>query len=245
MASSSSDQNRKTNKFGIVIRDEDQLDQFIEFFTEYHYMAVISPLHNEDHWTKTDIERFIRNNEEKHGIIVDRTAETFEVPGKKYKVVNGKRVRETITVRIPTVGMHKLDHRHAMIKLDYSALPSTMKADFAESGLPILYFEPIKSEVAYLQYFIHMNNPEKAQYNRADVISLGFNLEPIYRETEQQKLSSLEELHQIADAKGVQTVRQFAKVLRGMKRYDLVDKLRCQSNYWRQYLYRGPQVEKH
>ena len=57
MASSSSDQNRKTNKFGIVIRDEDQLDQFIEFFTEYHYMAVISPLHNEDHWTKTDIER--------------------------------------------------------------------------------------------------------------------------------------------------------------------------------------------
>ena len=117
MASSSSDQNRKTNKFGIVIRDEDQLDQFIEFFTEYHYMAVISPLHNEDHWTKTDIERFIRNNEEKHGITVDRTAETFEVPGKKFKVVNGKRVREMITVRIPTVGMHKLNHRHAMIKL--------------------------------------------------------------------------------------------------------------------------------
>lgn len=234
----------KTNKYGFVFRDEDELSKLTEFLTANHYCAVISPLHNRDTWTATDIERFITENEKKHNIKVDRTCDVFEIPTMEYVVVNGKRIYKTIEVRIPSVDQHKLDHRHCMVKYDYSVFATQVRSEFAESGLKILYFEPIKSEVSYLQYFLHMNNPEKASYARDDVISFAYDLEPIYRETRQEKLSSMEEMHQIADAKKVQTVRQFAKVLRTMRRYDLVDKLRGASNYWRQYLYRGAQVEK-
>lgn len=234
----------KTNKYGFVFRDEDNLGKLTSFLTDYHYCAVISPLHSEDHWTVTDIERFVSNNENKHGIKIKRTAESFEIPSGKHKIIDGRRVPEMLTVRIPEVNDKKIPHRHVMVKYDYSVMATQVREEFAQSGFEILYFEPIKSERAYLRYFCHLDNPEKAQYLRDDVISLAYDLEGLYQDTRQDKQWAIEEMHQIADVKKCQTVRQFAKVLRQLKRKDLLDKLMGSSNYWRQYLYRGGQIEK-
>lgn len=178
----------KTNKYAFVFRDDGELPRLVEWLTSSHYLAAISPLHDNDHWTATDVRRYIANQERRYGVKIGENDETWERPTGDYVVVNGRRRRETETVRIPAVGEAKKAHRHIIIKYDYS-LPATQVIDeFSSSGFRILYFEPIRSERAYLRYLIHLDNPEKARYRREDVVNLGgYDLKPLYEQTHDER----------------------------------------------------------
>lgn len=152
------------------VEDPESLERIFEYFTYVHARAMISPLHDKDRWTRTDISRYLDRCEQRYGIKIDRMAESWERPTGEYKYeMKGdarRRVYVTESVPIPQVGDLKKFHRHFVVKYDYSKPSETVIREFNESGFDFAYFEPVQSERAIIRYFCHLDNPEKARYKK-------------------------------------------------------------------------------
>lgn len=228
----------KTNKYAFVFRDEENISKIVEWLVSSHYKCVISPLHDKDHWTECDIRRFIANNEKRYGIKIDPTASSFGIPTGKTIVVGGKRVRETRDVRIPEVGDHKTNHRHFMVKYDYSLMATTVREEFRQAGMDILYFEPVKSEDAYMLYLIHKNNPEKAQYSLDDVISLGgYDLSALYTTLSQNRDDSMKEIIQAVKKHPKWSFRSHVLNFEEAGRVDLAREMKNGAGFYRSLMW--------
>lgn len=228
----------KTNRYAACIRDEDELPKFVERMTANHYACVISPLHDQDHWTETDVKRFLQNNEKRYGIKIDPTGETFGIPTGNYAIVGGKRVRETREVRIPQVGDPKIAHRHFMVKYDYSLPATTVISEFDEMGFKILYFEPVKSERAYLRYMVHKDNPEKARYKEEDVISLGgIDLACIREDLMQDKWAIRTQIFSAIRQHPRRSFKQHILAFEKDGKRDLIDECKAATNFYRSLMW--------
>lgn len=171
-----------------LVYDDEKLPQLLEYLTSVHIMALISPLHNEDRWTKTDIARYIAHQEKRYKVKIDPNAETWERPTGSYIVINGNRQQKTETVAVPKVGDFKKAHRHVVIKYGVSVPVEQVYREFADAGWDILYFEEVRNEFSIIRYLVHMDNPEKFRYKRSEVISLGgFDTKPLFDETKVDK----------------------------------------------------------
>lgn len=234
----------KTNKWAFVFWDEGSLPKLVEWLTSMHFACIISPLHDRDEWTRLDIERYLQNQEKRYSIHIDRASDHWERPTGEYVVVNGHRVRKTVDVPIPQVGDRKKPHRHIIIKYDYSCERATVLSDFEGSGFRIAYFEPVKSERGYIRYFIHMDNPEKAQYERKDVVSLGgYDDLPLYEKTREDKDRCFHEVYEFLDANPtIRDIRNLSDGLRAIGREDLCHTVSARANYWRSYLWDEPRA---
>jgi len=48
-----------------------------------------------------------------------------------------------------------------------------------------------------VRYFTHMDNPEKAQYSRSDIVTFnGFDIEDVFKQTQSERLEILLEIHE-------------------------------------------------
>lgn len=92
-------------------------------------------------------------------------------------------------------GTPKKPHWHVMIA--YESLKSFDQAN--EISVPIkgTICQMVKSPRAMVRYFAHMDNPEKAQYEKRDILTRGgFDLEDMLKTSNQTKYDALKEMIQ-------------------------------------------------
>lgn len=196
----------KTNKYAFLgwaktddaQQDLEDIAEIMEWLTSHHFAAVISPLHNRDHWTKTDIKKRIKRLNEVYPYAnIQYGDECWERRTGKYHMGPSGRVYDTEPVNLPCVGEPKKPHRHYYLKFDYS-IPATQLINYFEeneSPIRVAYFEPILSERAYLRYFAHLDNKEKAQYSVNDIINLGgVDIRPCYEMTRADQVANFKGL---------------------------------------------------
>lgn len=222
-----------------LFHDEGNLPKLVEYLTANHYMALISPLHDQDHWTNIDIERYLQHQERRFGIKIDRDADHWDRPTGHYVVVNGKRRRHTEEVPIPKVGDPKKPHRHVIVRYDMSVPKEQVWREFVDYGFDLLYFEDVKNERSLIRYLVHLDNPEKTRYHRADVMSLGgYDMQPLYDETRQDKNKNTKELlDYIEKHPRIKSFKYLVHSLQHDKQEGLVFELKTSSYFWNKLLY--------
>lgn len=90
-------------------------------------------------------------------------------------------------------GSTKKTHWHIMISFD--SLKTNEQAQEIANSVGGTVVQQVHSPRALVRYFAHMDNPEKAQYNKADIISHGgLDLEDLLKTSNQTRLELLKQM---------------------------------------------------
>lgn len=228
----------KMNVSAFVVWDESMpLVQLVDFLTINHFAAVIGPLHDKDFYTEQDVARWRKSQEDYYGdFIPEGATEYAHKTGEMIAGNYGQMIEKTIIKHVPQVGEQKKPHRHVYLQLDYSA-PLTTWINLL-APLDIHYVEVVKSKRGYLRYLCHLDNPEKARYDTADVIALGgVDISCIF-EKSQRDADTLEDLilDTIAD-KGVKSITALQNVLlHEVRNREAYREVKAHYGYWHAYM---------
>lgn len=190
------------------------------------FQAAISPLHDMDVWDRPAIINYLKSwSGRRHGakffyeddfdgigFSYDDCLLNVETPHfVVWPVAQAKpKDKEAYSVTddglfcftaLPSPGDKKKPHFHAQVNLDYAHSRDTF---LGKLGLPeecFYYWEPVNSWSGLLRYYAHMDSPDKAQYRPTDIQSIfGFDLSPIYRKGESEKINEFEYVYAIVDS---------------------------------------------
>ncbi len=90
-------------------------------------------------------------------------------------------------------GSPKKPHWHVMLAFD--SLKSPEQASEISASVNATIVKIVQSPRSLVRYMAHMDNPEKAQYNKSDIICHGgFDLEDMLKTSNQTKLDVLKEI---------------------------------------------------
>lgn len=137
--------------------DTDYIDRLI---TDSQIKAARSPLHNRDKYTRSDVE----------GWLWRHAFGGFDAQCTDAELMAWIAAQDTSKFDVPWIGDLKKEHYHWVVAADGSKSLTQMKELFG--GL-VNYFEKCESKRGSLQYLIHKNDPEKAQYDFNDIKTYG------------------------------------------------------------------------
>lgn len=259
----------KTNVFGFVyFLDSISDEEMFERLSEDHFCAVLSPVHDRDVYARADCLKVARHKAQAFDGVRFVYADSYEctaselsdhkaVPNMCYWTRSGALSRPGSDMLpeweryswclLPQVGQLKKAHRHGMVKLDYSTTADTLVNKFKFERSNIAYFEPINSRNGYLRYLVHLDNPEKAQYNRNDVIAFGgFDKSPLYVRDEGEKIGDFDTIATFCnqyDEEHDLTFYGLVEHFRKHGRNDLAYSIKTSSTFWASYV-KGANYER-
>lgn len=139
-----------------------------------HVSCAIGPLHDSDVWGPEDLYNRIRSAPKGSSVIM---AGDIRVPCERLKI---EQVGSTVALDVPGQCLKVLPELLSLKKAHTHVLvhyPSACLADNALGSLrgylDVSYVEPVGSPAAYYRYLSHQDNPDKAQYNSAEIIHIG------------------------------------------------------------------------
>ena len=239
-----------------------------------NFCAAYSPVHDLDVWEKADILKYMQSRvRQRLGVLFFYDDDFAPSDGYTYKDCLARNELplyvawpvtcaapgdsehydvkgDWIYKELPAEGETKQKHRHVQIYADYAMPWETAFAKLENAGLSeemIYYVEPTGSWDGLLRYYAHMDNPEKAQYNVNDVVSVyGFDLSPLYRKTEAAKVSEFEYVYSIVRQLPAKDANLMAvtDLLIMQNRPELAYKLSGKSGYWREIIYQMKEQDK-
>lgn len=233
----------KTNKYAFVkfYETPQELEDFqrqVAYLVACHYQAVISPLHDSDYWDEWSVLHYIKTNNERFKVKIDPKSDVWFRPTGKV-ISRGKQCGEieTVAVPVPKVGQSKKPHRHFGVKLDYSMPLQTFLNEITEV-FDLSYIEPMRSERGFCRYLIHKDNPEKAAYERDEVIALGgYDIKPLYE-------SSVQDIQIVCDTIMSAHLDNPHVNMQGLADYfysigdwDAFNELKNHANFWKSQLW--------
>lgn len=139
-------------------------------------------------------------------------------------------------------GEIKKAHYHLMLMFQGPKSDEYVKKYFDEvSGVGI---KRIASVVGMARYLVHMDNPEKYQYNRNDVSSFaGADYEELVTKSADEDRLIIE-LSQIVVEKDIDNVQDLFVLCLNDQRFDLIRQLTRKSSYWFQALCKANDYKK-
>lgn len=139
-----------------------------------HVSCAISPVHDRDVWGPSDLYNRVRSAPKGSSVIM---AEDIRVPCERVKIES---VGSFIALDIPNEGLMELPEllsekkAHTHVLLHYpSACLAENALESLKGYLDVSYVEPVGSPSAYYRYLYHADNPDKVQYDPAEVIHIG------------------------------------------------------------------------
>lgn len=216
----------KTSRWAFLM-DERNYPLVLDALRKNNIPAAVSPLHDLDVWDRPAILNYCESwTYQRVGLVffyderfAMKDAFTFKEVMQRtdtplYAVWFGDNLRPTdkdrygyseeyqaCYVELPIVGEVKKPHYHVQVHLDQAI---TRRAFLAKIGLDdsnVYYWQPVGNPAGLLRYFAHMDNSEKAQYRKSDILSLyGFDLSALYRKTEAGKVAEFEYLYAVVDS---------------------------------------------
>lgn len=147
---------------------------------------------------------------------------------------------ECVAKVLPIPGEQKKPHHHCQVHLDVSITRDAFLEKIRLDKKSVYYWEPVGNPAGLLRYYAHMDNPEKAQYRKSDVLSVnGFDLSPLYRKTEASKVADFEYLYAVVrscPAKYANLVT-VCDALVGAGHPEIAYALRSGSGFWKEIIY--------
>lgn len=134
-------------------------------------------------------------------------------------------------------GASKKAHYHVTLcfpnKMPRSRLVDTLKDLFGDQGDSIKGIpspQPCTSVTGSVRYMAHADNPEKAQYERTDIIAWGGkSVDKVWGDDDSLIRDNLVSLEELIEERGIVELSDLSRVLRLEERWDLYDTLtrRC------------------
>lgn len=139
-----------------------------------HVSCAISPVHDSDVWGPEDLYNRVRSAPKGSSVIM---AGDVRIPCGRVKI---EQIGSAIALDIPNEGLKELPEllstkkAHTHVLLHYpSACLSDTALESLRGYLDVSYVEPVGSPAAYYRYLAHQDNPDKAQYDSAEIIHIG------------------------------------------------------------------------
>lgn len=135
---------KRARVWAFVCWDEStDYDLLCRTISDLHTPAVISPLHDMDAYTESDVDAWKVRHE-----------------GMDWSVLD-----------VPGVGELKKPHWHVLISWAGSKSYLQMLEAFDQVG--VRYFQKVESKGGYIRYMVHMDDPDKAQYSMDNLQAFG------------------------------------------------------------------------
>lgn len=139
-----------------------------------HVSCAISPVHDSDVWGPEDLYNRVRSVPKGSSVIM---AGDIRVPCERIKIES---IGSAIALDIPGKGLQELPellsvkkpHTHVLLHYPSACLSETA-LESLRGYLDVSYVEPVGSPAAYYRYLSHQDNPDKAQYDSAEIIHIG------------------------------------------------------------------------
>ena len=150
-----------------------------DFLTGLGVKAAISPLHDEDVWSDSDVHEWIDRHKDKHGNLSEEDEK-----------------------KIPEVGSKKKPHWHVVLFFSGGRYLAGLRKMCAP--INIKTFWVIEEKAEYIRYLCHLDDVGKAQYDRDDVLGIGgIDLSPLWQMTESDKLDYFKLVIQLIKDEGI------------------------------------------
>jgi hypothetical protein len=102
-------------------------------------------------------------------------------------------------------GEPKKPHFHVM--LIYSSKKTFEQVKTLTEKLSSPIPQPCNNKVGMIRYFIHIDNPDKAQYNQADIIAVGkVDIESCFTQTNREKAKTVMQILEFCNERGIDTL---------------------------------------
>lgn len=255
----------KSSRWAFLV-DETKWSFVLDALKAGNFCAAASPVHDLDAWTRADVIKYVQSWDKRRkwcrfffdeefdavqGFAAEDVLMMNELPlyvtwpkdamfpadSEKYQY---SEEYKRYFVELPTVGEQKKPHRHCQVWLDYAMPRSSF---LAKLGVPedcVYYWEPVNKWESLLRYYAHLDSPDKAQYNKNDVVSVnGFDLSPLYRKSEAEKVSEFEYIYGvIRSVPGASAnLLTVTDVLIQQGHSDIAYNVSGKAGYWKEILY--------
>lgn len=187
----------------------------LEYLDSKHCKAVVSPIHDRDHFTGQDVMDWCTNH-------ID--PETGDLSDKYLDYA-------------PYVGKPKKKHVHVGI-LSKSQRNAKEWADFMAGLLEIRpsMFEKMEDFGGFTRYCAHLDSPDKAKYNAFDIVGIaGADLSCLARPDEGEKVRNLVELTDLATELHITTYHGLSDMVMHSGDLDMISCFRSNSAHFAQY----------
>lgn len=164
---------------------------------------------------------------------------TLAVDSEHYEHI-GRNGWDCFVRELPIVGEVKKPHYHCMVHLDSSKTREQLLAHLRLDSKQVYYWEPVGNPAGLLRYYAHMDNPEKAQYRRSDIVSVnGYDLSALYRKTEAGKIAEFEYLYSVIRScpSRESNLMTMCDTLIANGRPEIAYALRSNSGFWKEIVY--------
>lgn len=162
--------------------------KLLDFMAELGMECAVSPVHDRDTWSESDVNRWINAHLE-----------------------DGKLTDDAVASGVPAVDQVKKSHVHVFLKSP-AAHNSIWYYNLLLPLHEVTYFRVINSPSAMIRYFAHMDNPEKVQYSSLDVVGFGgFDLSPLLKCDAADKIRTFVNVMDEIDARHIHHYFQLVK----------------------------------
>lgn len=185
----------------------------LDFMANLKMPCACSPIHDQDTYTKWEVEEWIRDH-----------------------TVDGKLTKEAMDEGVPETDRHKKEHVHCMFCV--SDGPRDLKW-WQDQLLPfhkINYFQAVKDKGSLLRYFAHMDNPEKVQYNMDYIHAFGgLDTSALHKTSDTRKIETLIECMEWIFENNVHQYHKLVRYAFSTGDYDLINCVSGRASYFAHY----------
>lgn len=196
-------------------RDGKTYFNLCDYLDALHIEAVLSPVHDRDHYTPEDVLDWCERHYDKHTGDVD------------LKYIDDA----------PYVGKPKKPHVHLGIMMT-----SQMCAqDFTELMAGCTYIRPtmwekMQTKKGFFRYCAHLDSPQKARYSAMEIVGFGgVDLSCLLKEDEHERLATVSELYKVINKRKITRFHVLVSFAIGTGDMEFINCVISRASFWNAY----------